>query len=578
MAVIVTALALLRWRGRPRWWLLLAGLAVLALTDSIYLFEVSTGTHTHPSLTDMGWPLAFLAVAVASRAGQVTPDLPAAPSRGGVTSAVPLASAAGALAVLLREGGNWMSVSAVIAAACIGMALVRLALTIRESDRLADSHRQARTDELTGLPNWRYFYDRAAKLDDPDERGAGKQAVLLLDLDRFKEVNDSLGHVMGDELLRLVGPRLAGQVATGDTIARLGGDEFGVVLAGHDGSHPTEVAERLCRCLDEPFELGGVTVQIGVSVGIALIPEHGVHATELLQRADVAMYSAKRTRVGWRSYVAAEDPNSVDRLRNVERLRTQLKGDGDELELHYQPKVRLHDGSLAGVEALVRWRHPERGLLYPDAFLDLVEASGLSRELTDHVVERALRQCAGWRANGLDVPVAVNLSATTVIDAELPLMVGSKLREHDLPAGCLEVEITEAFLMADWVRARAVLDEMRNLGVLVSIDDFGTGYSSLSYLRDLPVDQLKLDRTFISRMEDDAPAAALVRSTVSLAHSLGLEMVAEGVESARVLDQLRSFGCDQAQGYHIGRPMPATELGRWLSAHARQQLERLPVL
>jgi EAL domain-containing protein (putative c-di-GMP-specific phosphodiesterase class I) len=226
----------------------------------------------------------------------------------------------------------------------------------------------------------------------------------------------------------------------------------------------------------------------------------------------------------------------------------------------------------------VRWRHPERGLLYPDAFLDLVEANGLSRELTDHVVERALRQCAGWRADGLDVPVAVNLSASTVIDAELPLMVGGKLREHGLPARCLEVEITEAFLMSDWVRARAVLDEMRTIGVLVSIDDFGTGYSSLSYLRDLPVDQLKLDRTFISRMEDDTTAAALVRSTVSLAHSLGLEMVAEGVESARVLDELRSFDCDQAQGYHIGKPMPATELERWLSAHARQQLERLPVL
>jgi diguanylate cyclase (GGDEF)-like protein len=578
MAVIVTALALLRWRGRPRWWLLLAGLVMLALTDSFYLFEVSTDSHVHPSLTDMGWPLAFLAVALASRAGARTGDLPAAPARGGVTSVIPLASAAGALAVLLREGGNWMSISAVLAAACIAMALVRLALTIRESDRLADSHRLARTDELTGLHNWRYFYDRAARLDDPDECGAGKRAVLLLDLDRFKEVNDSLGHVMGDELLRLVGPRLARQVATGDTIARLGGDEFGVVLAGHDGAHPTEVAERLCRCLDEPFDLGGMAVQIGVSVGIALIPEHGVHPTELIQRADVAMYSAKRARAGWRTYVAAEDPNSVDRLRTVERLRTQLKGDGDELELHYQPKVRLRDGSLAGVEALVRWRHPERGLLYPDAFLDLVEANGLSRELTDHVVERALRQCAGWRADGLDVPVAVNLSASTVIDAELPLMVGGKLREHGLPARCLEVEITEAFLMSDWVRARAVLDEMRTIGVLVSIDDFGTGYSSLSYLRDLPVDQLKLDRTFISRMEDDTTAAALVRSTVSLAHSLGLEMVAEGVESARVLDELRSFDCDQAQGYHIGKPMPATELERWLSAHARQQLERLPVL
>ncbi len=566
IAVVVTALALLRGRARVHWWLLLAGFLTLAATDSRYLFEVSHGIHQHPSLTDMGWPVAFLAVAAAS---VMRADVPAttAPERAGVTSAVPLASAAGALVVLLHEGGNWTSVSGWLAAGCVGMALVRLALTIRETDRLADSHRLALTDELTGLPNWRCFYERAEDLADLAAGGSGGRAVLLLDLDRFKEVNDSLGHLMGDELLRLVGPRLAATMSPGDTLARLGGDEFGVVLAGHHAAHPTEVAEQLCRSLDEPFDLDGVVVQVGVSIGIALAPEHGTNPTELLQRADVAMYSAKRARVGWRTYVAAEDPNSVDRLRDVERLRTLLKGDGADLELHYQPKIRLHDGSLAGVEALVRWRHPERGLLFPSSFLDLVEESGLARLLTDHVVDQALRQCATWRAAGLDVPVAVNLSATTVIDAELPQMVRARLEEHGLPASSLELEITEAFLMSDWVRARAVLEEMRRIGVLVSVDDFGTGYSSLSYLRDLPIDQLKLDRTFITRMQGDPTGAALVRSTVSLAHSLGLQMVAEGVESAWVLEQLTSFGCDQAQGFHIGKPMPAREIDAWVEAH-----------
>ena len=562
LVVVVTALALLRGSAGPSWWLLLTGFVALAATDTLFLLQTTTGSHVHPSLTDMGWPAAFLAVAAAA---QLRDRSVRVAHRTGVGSTVPLASAGGALVVLLRQGSNWGSLSAVLAAACIALALGRLALTIRESERLADSHRLARTDELTGLPNWRAFHALAERLCDPASPGAGQRAVLLLDLDRFKEVNDSLGHVMGDQLLRLVGPRLASRIAPGDTLARLGGDEFGVVLAGHDPGGPGAVAERLCRAMDEPFDLDGVTVRVGVSIGIALAPDHGRQATELMQRADVAMYAAKRARAGWRTYVAAEDPHSVQRLRTVEHLRRLLTGHGDELELHYQPKIRLHDGSLAGVEALVRWRHPVEGLLYPDAFLDLVEDSGLARHLTDHVVDQALRQCAQWRATGLDVAVAVNLSATTVIDAELPAMVRARLDEHGLPAHCLEVEITEAFLMSDWIRARAVLDELRELGVLISVDDFGTGYSSLSYLRDLPIDQLKLDRSFISRMDGDPMATALVRSTVSLAHSLGLEMVAEGVERADTQELLRSFGCDQAQGYHISRPVPAAELERWLA-------------
>ena len=574
LAVVVAVMAVLRGRAGLCWWLLSAGFVALTVTDGAFLLESASGTHVHPSLVDQGWPLAFLLVALAS----VSPQGSGRHVRENTAaiSVVPLLSALGSLVVLLREQGEWAEVTSVLAVTTIVLTLVRLALTIRDTERLADSHRLARTDVLTGLPNRRAFYDRAGRLARTSTVEGGQQAVLLLDLDRFKEVNDSLGHLMGDELLCQVGPRLAAQLRDGDTLARLGGDEFGVVLTGVDSSGPAAVAERLCRSLDEPFELEGVSVQVGVSVGIALSPQHGVHATELLQRADVAMYDAKRNRAGWRTYVASEDPNSPERLRSVELLRGLLRGDGAGLELHYQPKVRLCDGSLTGVEALVRWRHPVQGLLYPGSFLDLVEENGLARYLTGHVLDRALEQCARWRELGLDIPVAVNLSATTVIDTELPQSVADRLSHHGLPPTSLELEITEEFLMSDWVRARSVLEGVRGLGVRVSVDDFGTGYSSLSYLRDLPIDQLKLDRTFISRMEDDETAAALVRSTVSLAHSLGLEMVAEGVETADIVARLVSFGCDQAQGYHLGRPMPAEEVESWLAVRRPDPVRPVP--
>ena len=427
MAVIVTALALLRRRARPHWWLLLAGFMTLAATDSLYLFQVSRDAHTHPSLTDMGWPLAFLAVAVASR---TRPRDHRRPSRSGVESRrpIPLASAAGALVVLLREGGNWMSVSGWLAAGCVGMALVRLALTIRESDRLADSHRLALTDDLTGLPNWRCFYEQAGKLADPAACGTGSRAVLLLDLDRFKEVNDSLGHLMGDELLRLVGPRLACR-------RRRAATRWPASAATSSASSwPATTRPTRPRSPS-----GSAAASTSRSTSTA---SWSRSASAWASRwppstatTPPSCSSARTSRCTPPSGPApAGAPTSPRRTRTPSTGCAPWTGcapcsraTASELELHYQPKVRLHDGSLAGVEALVRWRHPERGLLFPGSFLDLVEESGLARLLTDHVVDEALRQCAEWRAAGLDVPVAVNLSATTVIDAELPHMVRSRL-------------------------------------------------------------------------------------------------------------------------------------------------------
>ncbi|MGZ4436724.1 MAG: putative bifunctional diguanylate cyclase/phosphodiesterase [Nocardioidaceae bacterium] len=570
LVLVVELVAMLSILGRGaglRWLLLLGGCTVLAVTDAGYLMMTAAGSYTSPSPVDHGWQLAFLlmALAAATRPGRSRP-------LGAVTpvALVPLFSALAATAVLVRHRVAGQPVATTLAAAAVVLTLVRLAVTVRETSALADTHRMARTDELTGLPNRRAFYERTRHLSAAHAADGRQHAVLLVDLDRFKEVNDSFGHLVGDDLLRLVGPRLAAQCGREDLIARLGGDEFGIVVLGHEAAEV--VAERLCRSLEEPFVLRDLTVQISASVGIAHYPDHGTDGTTLLRRADVAMYAAKRARAGWRSYDAAEDPNTPDRLYLLDALRTTLADSGRGLELHYQPKLDLAHGRLTGVEALVRWRHPKLGLLPPAAFLPLMEEYGLSRALTDVVLRQAIAQCARWQQQGLHLPVAVNLPASLCTDPDLPGLVSQLLDLHGVLPGCLELEITEEFLLGDRVSARAVLTELGAVGVRVSIDDFGTGYSSLAYLRDLPVDQLKLDRTFITGMEHDATTAALVRSAVSLAHSLGLEMVAEGVETPAALELLRQLGCDQAQGFHVGHPLPADELSAWISD---QQAPRL---
>jgi diguanylate cyclase (GGDEF)-like protein len=563
LVVVTSILTILRGSAGLRWLLLLGGFVVLAGTDSTYLVRLAQDSYRSPSLLDQGWPFAFLLVALAAWA----PQREDRAGRGVTPMAmVPLSSAAAATGVMAASNVGTSPVPIVLAASAVLLTLVRLALTLQQVTSLAHTRRLARTDELTGLPNRRAFYERAQHLNDAHAGDGRAHAVLLVDLDRFKEVNDSFGHHVGDDLLRLVGPRLAAQVGPDDLIARLGGDEFGIVVLGHD---PAEaVAERLCASLEQPFTLADVTVQISASIGVAHYPRHGTDGTTLLRRADVAMYAAKRARTGWRSYAAAEDPNSPERLHLLDDLRTELAHGGTGLELHYQPKVRLADDRLSGVEALVRWRHPVRGLLPPGEFLPLVEEYGLSRSLTDAVLLAALGQCSRWRDLGLVLPVAVNLPAALCTDPELPDRVAALLTRLDLPPALLELEITEEFMLGDRHRARTVLTRLGELGVRVSIDDFGTGYSSLAYLRDLPVDQLKLDRTFVADAENDPTSAALVRSTVSLAHSLGLEMVAEGVETPGVLALLREVGCDQAQGYFLGRPMPAARLQEWLGARS----------
>ena len=437
----------------------------------------------------------------------------------------------------------------------------RASATLR---RQADEqHRLAREDELTGLPNRRWLLDRLEAL---AERDAPRSpaALLIVDLDRFKEVNDALGHHNGDELLRLASRRMRGVLRDGDLIARLGGDEFAVLLGRLAGPEDTvSVADRLGEALDDPFELDGVPVYVEASIGIAVWPDHGATGDELLRHADVAMYAAKRRHAGWAVF-EADTGDERDRLSRLGELRRAL--DHDELILHFQPKVAVAGGELVGVEALVRWEHPERGLIPPNAFIPLAEQTGLIRPLTQRVLDRALEQCRAWHDARLELSVAVNVAPRLLSEPDFPALVGGLLDRWGVPPALLELEITESGLMVDAERTQEVLWRLHDLGVRLSIDDFGTGYSSLSRLRELPIDHLKIDRSFVQRLEEADADAAIVRSTIGLGQSLGLRVVAEGVETADALRRLGAFGCDQAQGFHIARPLPAAELTAWAAA------------
>jgi diguanylate cyclase (GGDEF)-like protein len=527
----------------------------------LYDRRIASATYAVGTPLDALWAvgLALMTFWVRRPAGLVPveeADLP-------VALVVPLGAIASSLAVLVAGTFTHVSrVAVVLSALTIVAAAGRTQLAFRHQQRIADLRRQATTDDLTGLPNRRAFYAAV----ETHLRAHDTAALLLLDMDKFKEVNDSLGHHAGDRLLADVAVRLSEQLRDGDLIARLGGDEFAVLLVGEGRREAESVARKLREALVKPFRLGEILLTTDVSVGIALAPEHGDQVSTLLRRADIAMYAAKGTRAGHRLYEESDDLDGHQRLQVLQDLRVALEQ--DQLLLHYQPKVDLATGEVRGVEALVRWDHPTHGLLYPDAFVEFAEESGLMRPLTDLVLGIALDQAAAWHQAGTRLTVAVNLSASSLVENDLPDRIAALLLDRDLPPSALQLEITEETLMADRDRARVILQRLRDAGVTISVDDFGTGYSSLSYLRELPVDELKLDRSFVFPMADDARAAALVVSTISLVHSLGLRMVAEGVEDRIALAELTQHGCDEAQGYFISRPLPAVELDAWLEARA----------
>jgi diguanylate cyclase (GGDEF)-like protein len=436
-------------------------------------------------------------------------------------------------------------------------------IVARASRRL---RHQATHDTLTGLSNRAELHEDGTKALANAGRDGSLAALMLIDLDRFKEVNDTMGHEQGDRLLVDVAARLRQLLRGDDILARLGGDEFAVLaIVPHRGA-VGEVATRLHRALALPFDVGGVAIELGASIGIALQPDHGEDVSTLLRHADVAMYEAKRAGSHIETYATSRDPYSAERLKLLGELRRAL--DHDELVLHFQPKVALSSGRVIGVEALVRWEHPERGLLGPHEFLGLAERTGVIADITRWVVDAAVRQCASWRRSGVELPVAVNLAAANIVDTTLPESVAHILQRWEVPGRLLECEISEDTVMGDPRRAGDVLERLRDLGVRLSLDDFGTGHSSLSYLKRLPLDEVKIDRSFVIGMADDPSDAAIVRSTIDLARHLGLEVVAEGVETSEVLDVLAALQCDVAQGFLLSRPLPAAEFDGWLAARA----------
>jgi diguanylate cyclase (GGDEF)-like protein len=425
--------------------------------------------------------------------------------------------------------------------------------------------RQATHDALTGLPNRVLLNDRLELALREARRANGRVALLVMDLDQFKEINDALGHDHGDRLLVALSRRLEEVLRDADTIARLGGDEFAILLttdATRAGG--VTVARKVAAALERPFVIDGLSLQTNASIGIALFPDHGEDAESLAKRADVAMYTAKRSARAYAVYASEHDKSSVRRVTLLGELRRAMEL--EELTLHHQPTFELSSGRVVGTEALLRWQHPQHGLLLPAEFIDLAEVSGLMQQVTRFVLERAVASASGWPEADAPLGVAVNLSVRNLYDQDLCRWLDRLLRDTGFLASRLTLELTESEVMDDPLLAVEVLGGLHALGVHTSIDDFGTGQSSLAYLKHLPIDELKIDRSFVAGMRGNDSDATIVRSIIELGHNLGLTIVAEGVEDEATLRQLVRLGCDRAQGFHLARPMTPEELLRSLEA------------
>ncbi|MFB9234190.1 putative bifunctional diguanylate cyclase/phosphodiesterase [Plantactinospora siamensis] len=477
--------------------------------------------------------------------------------------------------------GPVLMAAARVSAGLIPLIIVPLYAVSRMARLSGEQERQARLDPLTGLANRKALVDEVAEqISLHAERAAkgepGRLALLLLDLDRFKHVNDALGHAVGDRLLVEVGRRLTASVRPGDLVVRLGGDEFAILsgrLAGLDAAR--EIADGVAAALTEPVALDGLPLDVGGSIGIALYPEHGRDFETLMRHADVAMYDAKHRGDTVAVYAAESDHNSPERLSLLADLRQVLEAPGSagaaddvgEITMYYQPQIAIASGDVVGVEALLRWRHPRRGMVDPEELIRVAEQSAVMRLLTRRVVDDVVEQIAKWSAAGIELRAAVNVSVRDLHTGEIADQIADRLARFNVPPSQLQLEITEGALMADPRRVLATISRLDKIGVAIALDDFGTGYSSMQHLRRLPLAEVKVDRSFVLGMAVDADDAAIVRSMIELAGALGLRVVAEGVEDERTWRLLHAAGCDVAQGWFYARPMPAAELATWLSRY-----------
>lgn len=553
------------WRRGKSVAFLLLGLAMFGIGDTLYLNSLSANGYALGDNIDLFWLLGIVAFGLAATVG-IGRNARHEWEDENLT-VFPLTFAVGAVLVILVDrfrSLHWIAL--VLAGATLVSVAVRAKTALRDLGELASTRREARTDELTLLPNRRSFTEMIALALDRASISESPLAVVMIDLDGFKVVNDTLGHHRGDELLREVARRFDESIAEGDILARLGGDEFGLVV------HPSHVpgwahgaGRRLLDALEHGFELDGLRLHVKASVGIALYPDDGDTPETLLQRSDVAMYEAKRSGSGVRFYSSDFDRNSRDKLKQLDELRHGISE--EQLVLHYQPKVRFADGVVTGVEALVRWQHPARGLLGPGDFLPVAVSGGLLPHLTRQVVMMAFEQGGRWHTAGKNLGIAVNVGSADLIDEAFPPMVSDLVRRYGLPHGMVTIEITEDSVIADPVRTAEVVSTLRGLGLRVSVDDFGAGYASLSHLRELDVDELKLDKSLVDGVESDRKQQALVRSAVGMAQALGLKLVAEGVETVEGWNKLKELQCDIAQGYLVSKPLSEAALERWLSEH-----------
>lgn len=562
LCLLAGMMSVMRWHADRAWWLLAAGFALFAVFDTFYLLQVASETYQVGTVLDAGWLAAFVVIAFA--AWQPSRGAGAAPIGVRALAAVPAAIVVAAFGLLIFATQRPIPLASVLlAGASVVVGGARAAQAIRQGSIETESRRLGRTDQLTGLGNRRLFNqvtdDVLAELA-PGERCA----LLVINVDRFREVNASLGHAVGDQVLQAMAPRLAAGLPEDATLVRLGGDEFALLLSRRS-AEAVAVAETIRRAMAQPFLLAGLQIQVDASIGIATCPDDADARESLLRCADAAMRRAKQDQTGLAVYQAQRDRLDRNGLLYIEQLRTAIS-DG-QLFCVYQPKLNLTTGSADSVEALVRWRHPIQGVISPDNFLPHAERAGLMRPLTEAVLGVALEQAARWRDEQIPVVVAVNLSMTNLLDLGLPDTVARLLGRHGLPADAVLLEVTETIFMADPDRAQLVLGQLRDLGLRISIDDYGQAYSSLAQLRDLAAQELKLDKAFVTGLGQRADIRSIVRSTIEMAHDLGLRVVAEGAETREDVQQLRELGCDYAQGYYICPPLPPQGITSWLLEH-----------